>query len=265
MTMIDRNGHILQRRADIGSILAGCVDARFTRDAAHIKFTPNRLTTAAYTTLDRLIEHHTPARIRLTWRDRTTWCDEILPSADAARRRLVELAAAHAETARFLSAACDISRIGADDPHFVITELWRATSGHIDLRQNGDYIAKHIGRFLTAYNDDGRIRFGLFGPDWHIYRSQHWLTHCVGQPVEDQPDTEYGNWAAGNYRELMDIRAPAASINDVIVADPTGDGSKRLRYRRLNLPVTGETGRPELMTVSYNDESIDLRAPVRDV
>lgn len=279
MAIIDQSGTIWRHPADLvwqafGApaisptlldrlLFGGCVSVDLGHSLGSVRLAPAHLTTEAFCALDRLLDGARPGRIRLTWHHRT-WHDEISPSPSAARKRLIELAGICRAPDGFYSSIYD-DHDGGSSPHAPVAALWRSTGGDIDLREHSAFIATHVGRFLTAFDDDGTIRFGSFGPDWHIYKSRRWLTHCIGRAVEDQPDVEYGTWVAGNYAAMMDISAPVTSINDVTVTDPTGDGSKRIAYRRLNVPVIGVTGRRELLTVSFNDPSIDLRPPVREV
>lgn len=279
MAIIDQSGAVWRQPADrawqaFGAsaispanldrlFFGGCVEVDLDHTLGSVRLAPGHLTTEAFCTLDRLLDGARPGRLRLAWLHRA-WHDEISPSPTAARKRLIELAGTCRVPDGFYSRIYE-DHDGVCNPHAPVTALWRSTGGDIDLREHSAFIATHVGRFLTAYDDDGTIRFGAFGPDWHIYKSRKWLTHCIGRSVEDQPDVEYGSWVAGNYAALMHITAPVTSINDVTVTDPTGDGSKRLAYRRLNLPVIGVTGRRELLTVSFNDASIDLRPPMRQV
>lgn len=220
---------------------------------ARVYLNTTGLTVAALTTLEQEIDT-LPRGIHLNiaGTDRTPK-DIIVSSSEQALSHILEFAD-KATSARFqgrLVARDVLEQIPAQS---FLTEVWRNAHGTLELDHIRGELARHFPTYLTAYLDDGAMRFGEFSSGWKIYKSRNWLRHCVGKRVEEQPDTAYGHYIASNYRELWDISEPVATEALMHVKDPTGDGHKRLHYTRLALPVTN-AGRRQLLIASYTHSS----------
>jgi hypothetical protein len=86
-----------------------------------------------------------------------------------------------------------------------------------------------------------------------------WLKRCRGLQFEDQPDYRYGRAAAVAYREVLRSGHPLFDHVDAITSN-AGQGSKRITYSRLIVPLRRGNGSPWLLSTSLLDSTIDLRA-----
>ena len=257
--IIDQHGNNLPGyHLDERLIDAGCILVRPNASNCQIRCDPVHMSTDALAALEEALNTLSPQRIHFKWPTHQ-WPEEIHGSTKSALERLITLMSSVPRT-RFLDR--QRRELANDDPLQAIVSLWKQTGGCIDMRQHSDYITRHTDKFLTAYLDDGTVRFGQLGPGWVIYKSKNWLTHCISQRVEDQPDIAYGTWVSGIYADQMDMTEPYAMDCDALVMDPTGDGKKNLRYTRLTLPIIGIDGRRHLLSTSRNEPSAGFRSPV---
>jgi hypothetical protein len=109
--------------------------------------------------------------------------------------------------------------------------------------------------------DYGRLVFKEFG-DKMYSRYETWRECAIGAPIEEQPDRAFGRWVAEAYREAMADGLPRLDKVDAILHCPEG-GRYRRRYRRLIFPLAAGSAGQFLVGGSFDDNSVDLRIPVR--
>jgi hypothetical protein len=243
----------------------GCVLYKQSGSSIYLRVAPHRLTLEAFAELSDVVNHSGCNRFALSWYG-SAWQDEILPTAKALRTRLASLMMQTRRTSRFHRRHADEASL--EPQHYLksIIALYRANGGVLSLKKHSeDIIRLTDSRYLsTCFDcDKGHIKFAEFGRNWTIYKDERWLTRCIGQRVEDQPDYLYGKWVADTYREAMLRNEPVLQDVDVIVRDPTESGrERRIQYNRLMLPVKGTDGTDQLLSTSCLDLRVDLRAPI---
>ena len=115
---------------------------------------------------------------------------------------------------------------------------------------------------VSQDTDAGQLKFVEFGrTNWAVYTGDRWTKRCIGQPVQNQPDYEYGVWTANGYRDAMRECVPTLSDMDTVVIDPAV-GARRLQYKRLTLPFRGPDNTMQLLSTSCHDLSVSLRPPI---
>lgn len=150
-----------------------------------------------------------------------------------------------------------LSRIeGSDDSLALMFKKWRLAQGRFSedvvnflvrfgmhdraviTRQHpgDDILFEHVGARITLY-DRGN-------PDWTYMAS--------GRPVADQPDPEYGRWAAALFRDVLDRREPSFDHVDAVVRD--GQGAARFRYDRLLLPWESDNEARLVTSLSFKTD-----------
>jgi hypothetical protein len=174
----------------------------------------------------------------------SAWQSEILSSAEFAIARLSELCApkfAPSAKERFLVEPQDYSKLynGDETPLHLLAQKWRMSFGHFDP----SVISFAIKQQLLS-------RLMIFGvkPDWSdpVFRfigdGFRWLDgdyqfYGIGQPVENQPDRDYGEWVSEFYKSVARTGQPR--YDHVTAAIRVSPGKRELftsRYERLLLP-----------------------------
>jgi hypothetical protein len=243
----------------------GCVLYKKNAASIYLRVAPHRLTLEAFAELSDVVNNSDCNRFALSWYG-STWQDEILPNSKALRTRLASLMMQTKRSSRFHQRHADETSLTREHYLKPILALYRANGGALNMKTHGDDIARLTsGKYLSTYfdKDHGHLKFSAFGRNWTIYKDARWLTRCIGQRVEDQPDYLYGRWVADTYREAMLRYEPVLHDVDVIVRDPTEAGKeRRIQYNRLLIPVKGPGGNHQLLSTSCLDLGVDLRAPV---
>jgi len=100
----------------------------------------------------------------------------------------------------------------------------------------GDLVWEHFGTRITLYNRTN--------PDWSYF--------VAGRPVADQPDQEYGRYASGIFRDILDRRQPTFDHIDAVVRD--GSEAARFRYDRLLLPWESSNDTRIITSLSFKTD-----------
>ncbi|MFY0611524.1 MAG: hypothetical protein JXQ99_08385 [Hyphomicrobiaceae bacterium] len=266
--LVDREGSfrsvVSAQHADDMVVNAACALVGVSSGSCRLRLRPAKLEIKGFSVLSELLRKSDPDRIWLSWLG-ATWHDELLPGGDATIERLVELMLTRHPNERFQYRARALDDLAASHVFSPLIALWRA-NGVIDLRTNLEAVVNCTrGKYLTVYQDmdAGEVKFSEFGKTkWAVYDSQRWMTKCIGQPVRDQPDYEYGCWTAKAYRDACQRAVPTLCDMDTIILDPTGGGDRRLQYNRLTLPAIGHDGSRQMLATSCHDSSVFLRAPI---
>ena len=243
----------------------GCVAIGLSADSLILKAVPHQTTGRTFVAASRIIQDQRPARIALLWYA-SKWHEELYSSCKAARERLMSLMLNSSDTQRFHMRGRPITSLPNNHQLVPLIELWRANAGSIDLLASQEAILNHTkSKYLAVKSDrsDGTLKFTNFGPgSYAIYGDKNWMMKCLGQRVQDQPDSEYGYWIAQSYRQAMQSDMPVLNDVDTIVSDPVDGARRRVTYVRLTLPVNGADGERLLLSTSCQDPLVDLRPPI---
>lgn len=266
--LVDRHGAVFSatssKHSDDMVAKAGAALIGFSDTCCHIRIRPSLIELQGFAVLSRLLRDAKPDRIMISWFG-SEWHQEIIPNRHDAIERLLELALEPQPVDRFFRRARPLDDLEVSHQLSPLIDLWRA-NGSIDLRQDFEAIADHTnGKYLVVSqeNDSRQVKFVEFGKTkWAVYGSSQWTTRCLGQPVQFQPDYEYGCWTADGYRDAMLGDVPTLSDMDTIIIDPVTGGERHLLYKRLTLPVRGSDNTMQLLSTSCHDLSVSLRPPI---
>jgi hypothetical protein len=115
-------------------------------------------------------------------------------------------------------------------------------------------------RFMVVEPVNGRLTIVDVGSGFESF-GKSWQENARGLPIEEQQDYDYGRWAQGMYRSVLETRRPRLDEVDATIRRPHRNDRVRVRYRRLILPFTCERrGATCLLGASVVDRSIDLGA-----
>ncbi len=226
-----------------------------------IKAAPQRTSFLTFAGVVEATESVRSGRVALEWFDpnENEWYSRIFANGSEATGALIDLSLRHGQRSRFLASRYDVASLADNHPLRNLLDLWRSRGGTIDIeRDNATLCNLTDSKYLTAVIDDGALRFSALGPGWRVYDSKRWLSHCIGQRVEDQPDYEYGCWVAGQLREALLRDEPTLTNAHVLVHDPTGSRKRRIQYTRLTLPVIDPMGRAQLLSASHINRRVDI-------
>ena len=177
--------------------------------------------------------------------------------ADACRR-LLEILIDNGVTTRHRARQRCPKELQAEHPHHALIDLWRASGGTLNLERDFEDIERLCkSRYLLIEKrPDQRLHFARIGRGWTIYSSRHWMSACVGRPIEEQPDYNHGLWLLANVKAGFAAGGPSLTDADALVRDPGEGVDNRWRYTRLSLPI----GENQLISMTIQDRSIDLRS-----
>jgi hypothetical protein len=139
--------------------------------------------------------------------------------------------------------------------------MWRASGGKFDRERLSAVLERALnGRYVLVEAKPERsallikaVGSGLTKP------AEYWLARSIGKRLEDQPDYDFGKWAAAYYRDVIAKGEPRLGNVDAVISWPQ-QARRSFRYQRLVMPFKAEKGSTILMTASLVDPSIDLRA-----
>ncbi|MGI9423876.1 MAG: hypothetical protein ACR2PA_11825 [Hyphomicrobiaceae bacterium] len=246
---------------------AGFASLAVAANGCIVRASPGRLQYATFVALLAALEDHRPHRISLCWFDgawhRELYATNIEPSTAIFGRQLFALMIRlrDKDGRQFRFEPRPLDNLPSRHPLAHLIDKWRANAEAVEPGIDREVInTKASGKFLIVRHDpaDSRLKFTEFGPGWEIYQDRSWLEKCVDQPVEDQPDIQYGRWIANFYRNAMLTNQPTLSDVDVVVRDIGGGTEKRIRYTRLTLPMKSASGEKLLLSTPHVDPSIDL-------
>src|SRR5690606_1829596 len=86
------------------------------------------------------------------------------------------------------------------------------------------------------------LRFQFIGEGLKFYDEKA-LFEIIGQPIDYQPDKEYGTWAAAQYDALLETKQPRLDYVEARIHQPSGE-MRKSRYERLLLPWRSPAGKP---------------------
>lgn len=142
---------------------------------------------------------------------------------------------------------------GPDDRLSLLFKKWRLMRGEF-TDDTVMFFVQHgmIDRAIVAHQrEQGDMAYQHVGADIKLYDREHpdWTYTAAGRPVIEQPDREYGRWAAAIYSDVIERREPAFDHVDAIVRD--GQAISRFRYDRLLLPWQLSSGTKVITGLSF--------------
>jgi hypothetical protein len=142
-----------------------------------------------------------------------------------------------------------------------LLQKWR----HFDKVYNSATLATTLletlnARFMVVKPVNGRLTIVDVGSGFESF-GKSWQENARGLPIEEQQDYDYGRWAQGMYRSVLETGRPRLDEVDATIRRPHRNDRVRVRYRRLILPFTcGRRGGTCLLGASVVDRTIDLKA-----
>ena len=172
----------------------------------------------------------------------TRWEREILPNAERAFERLHDLySLAHLEdhrsSERFSAVRQDHERILSNDEHRLrpILQKWRMAFGQFDdtvlpfMARHG-FLRRTVVVGVQPNDPDPVFRYVGDAFDW--LGDRDFAYRAIGEKVTNQPDREYGQWVAEDYRQTALRKLPQLDKVDAALRGRSG----RTVYDRLLLP-----------------------------
>jgi hypothetical protein len=95
-----------------------------------------------------------------------------------------------------------------------------------------------------------------FAPLW----GEAFTVSAIGEPIQNQPDKEYGAWVSRFYSEVAETARPRFDIVEVIV--PKAQRGPWIRYERLLLPWRTPSGE---VLVTLASTTLATSVPANDV
>ena len=240
----------------------GWIEIRIDRDTLLLRAVPARVEFATYASALLIVQQHTFRRAALSWFD-GCWNSEVFRAGGDAIRRLMDLMLDGdlVERKHFHSLGRNLESLERNDPLAAVAAMWCDHGGQLALEAarsvlNDKLDAKYS--IVARDRSNGTLRFQEFGPGLLIYSGRGNMSVCLGKPVQDQPDYQYGRWIAEGYREAMFAKEPRVMDMDVVVGDPLNGQRRRLQYRRLTLPVKMDDGNAALLSAVCVDPRINL-------
>jgi hypothetical protein len=172
----------------------------------------------------------------------TRWEREILPNAERAFERLHDLySLAHLEdhrsSERFSAVRQDHERILSNDEHRLrpILQKWRMAFGQFDdtvlpfMARHG-FLRRTVVVGVQPNDPDPVFRYVGDAFDW--LGDRDFAYRAIGEKVTNQPDREYGQWVAEDYRQTALRKLPQLDKVNAALRGRSG----RTVYDRLLLP-----------------------------
>ncbi len=239
----------------------GCILIGQSQTSIHVRVAPYE--TRCFETYQLAITKIYEAQRRIALSMYTNdWCDRIYSDPTKAAEDLIKVATCFDKPDRFHRRHRSIESLGRDHPHAYLIDMWRASGGSLDLTNQTETIARlSDARFLVVYTcqQTSALKFSHLGNGWSLYGDRSWVSKCLHQRVEDQPDVIYGRWVAESLRMAILANQPVAYDIDAIVKDPYEDRSRRFRYTRLTLPVDDVNGGKAVLSTPTLFPELDLQ------
>jgi hypothetical protein len=239
----------------------GFIAANAYGGSCQIRLRPNFVSESAHRSLTHWLSSGRIDRIVLSWLDHE-WHHELLRSRETAVARVAELAeiAKRAQPNDFLAHAVTADELPESTALGILLRYWERLSepeGHASLMS---LLNKALGnRYVLVGKDKSTAKmvFREFGGGLFNHYGA-WRSSGVGAPMDELPDQMYGRWIATAYSTALDSGAPRVDDVDAIVRWPHV-GRTRMRYRRVIVPFSDDTGEPSILGGSIIDNRIDLR------
>jgi hypothetical protein len=247
--------------SDYAVVNLGFIATNVYAHSAQIRLRPNFTSDAAFDSLCRWLRSRRFDRVVMTcWGE--DWSYEMLRSNQEALVRLDDIIeiANRAQPDEYLSRT--ILEPSVRDPQAMRTlfKNWTHLAANLseaELRQLLEPLLGHRYVVVKGQRNAKNLVFSEFGGG--IFANYDvWRSCAVGAPIQEQPDRLYGRWVADAYEDAVLSNAPRLDQVDAIVRWPK-EGSLRMRYTRLIVPIRSSDNEVHLLGGSVVDDSIDLR------
>ncbi len=228
----------------------GFVAVEALRGDIRLRLRPDILSGVAFQTLMHWLARHSFRRAILTPVPETG-CDELIGSPQALRRRLFAcVQQSRRRTGKqFHRSPLALAALSPDSPIRVFRSLWDQGLGPDAAKLAALCNRLFKGRFaVSEVTPSNELIIREHGRGYATY-SETYLSRCIGQRIEDDPDMEYGRWAAEAHRQALMQREPLIEDVDVAICGAGQPGS-RVSYQRIIAPLAGPNGRQLLLSAS---------------
>lgn len=233
--------------------------------SCEIRLRPQLVSAAAFNALSAWVKSHKVDRI-VTAHYTDDWVYGLHANSETALAKIEAMLAAskQVKAGDFLMRALTKEELPrSTDMHRALHSLienWPMLSQsihHDGLRRLIQHSLQGRYHLIDAREGKHELVFREIGKGFISY-SDEWMTRAIGQTIEDQDDSTYGQWVASVYRDALKSGRPVICDVDVITSTRKL-GRARLRYKRVLLPSRSIASGTWLLNSSIMDPSIDLR------
>jgi hypothetical protein len=226
--------------------------------AAHVMFRPSILNAVTLAGVFLSVFENQPARVALAHVSNNGMLrHEIFGTAQAAFWRMEDLVLIEADSSRprFIAEKTNLLQLD----HAVaarmlqLIDLWQVTSArwtqtHMTRFRQFDVAKTTMVAAGTARSN--RLVIEACGAGYTFAEEPWQRTLAVGHDLDQQPDRDYGAWAANGYRRAASGGAPRIESVNALIRTP-GIPARRSRYARLLLPWTTSRGNRVITSTSF--------------
>lgn len=225
-----------------------------------IRLRPSRTSERAIAALIEMIGRQPKARYALTWFDQE-WRYALVVQSDLVWRLERLLKGRRSDVPEpFVAEPLGLDDIEGDHNWTALlqsSEMQLDSTAQVDLLKAVHRLMNDRFVVVKGVPEKQKLVFESIGDG--MFRSHlPWVDRPIGEPIDQQPDENYGRWIHNSYEAALRAGKPVFQKIDAIV-DWRGHGRKRLRYRRMLLPYRTEQGEPRVLGASLMDDRIDLR------
>jgi hypothetical protein len=225
-----------------------------------IRLRPSRTSERALAALIEIIGRQVKTRYALTWFDQD-WRYALVSQSDLVWRLEQLLKGRRNDVPEaFVVQPLVQGDIAADDNWNALleaSEMQLDSTAQVELLKQVHRMMNDRFVVVKGVPEMQKLVFETIGDG--MFRSHlPWVNRPIGEPIDQQPDENYGRWIHNSYEAAMRTGKPVFQKIDAII-DWRGHGRKRLRYRRMLFPYRTEQGEPRVLGASLMDDRIDLR------
>jgi hypothetical protein len=226
--------------------------------AAHVAFRPSMTNAVTLAGVFLTVFEGCPERVALAHHDdEGAVRHELFGSAQNAFWRMEDLVLAKPDSAwpRFVSEQTDLLRL---DPAvagrmLALIRLWQLTCGEWTpslLERFADAGVAKTTMVAGSAARSHRLVIEACGAGYTFAEEPWQRSLAVGQDLDDQPDRDYGAWAADGYRQAAGRGEPQIESVNALIRTP-GCAARRSRYARLVLPWRGSRRHRVITSTSF--------------
>lgn len=244
----------------------GFISLRSNERSCAIKAAAAKMSFKSYTALSESLTEEQASRVSLSLFD-GDWQHSIHRDESSALSMLLKSASQirQGEPTNYHAAPRSLDNLPTHPGLRDLLSAWTAKSGNIRIE---DYPEIHQGqlngRFVVIKKNEisGQLVFSKIGAGFAMY-DNGWASRLVGQPVEYQPDLDYGRWVAQYWRSALVANQPTLHDVDAHISNPRDKTSRRVQYTRLTLPISARDGSIQLLSASLVNNGVSGQVEVR--
>jgi len=212
------------------------------RSGLALSWRPTTLTGATFAGLMMALSDEQQARISIATLAED-WSYELVPSIEAARRRLIHIfnTATCEQEGHYLARRRRIESLKSGDHLLRLLNALQSAGDEVSSLTVWSVLEKlGKGRYVLVKPDQGRPSLPVitWGAGYKRY-TPDWALRKAGQAFEEQPDRAYARFASAGYREAF--HRGETVVEDVATSTWwPGRGRTRFTYTRLLLPLNIE-------------------------